>query len=136
MTQKEQKYRVNRKVIINTCDVNLKYKKKLEIFSDEALMHKQFDEQEDKRPTAAEEFRKNIYDAIKQEIKDGLRREYDKRRNRDRMNLKIVDSFRMKNGRVRSNNVETGKLKSKVKLPSLGANMYIITTSTKALQKT
>ena len=32
-----------------------------------------------KKLTAAEQFRKNIYDSIKQEIKDNLRKQYEKR---------------------------------------------------------
>ena len=32
-----------------------------------------------KKLTAAEQFRKNIYDLIKQEIKDNLRKQYEKR---------------------------------------------------------
>jgi hypothetical protein len=52
--------------------------------------------------------------------------------------MKMVDSFKTKGGRTRSNQnyLDQRRMKSKVKLPSLGSNMYIITTSTRVLQKT
>lgn len=132
-SSKEPKYRMNRKVVINTCDVTQPSKRGDEYRSRPL-------EVELKRPSPAEEFRKNIYDAIKVEIKEGLRREYDRRRQRDRLNLKMVDSFKPKNNRTRSNyqpsQLEGRRMRSKVKLPSLGTNMYIITTSTRILHKT
>ena len=54
------------------------------------------------------------------------------------MDAKAVDSFRMKSGqkmRIGQNFMDARPLKSKVKLPSLGANMYIITTSTRLVNK-
>lgn len=53
------------------------------------------------------------------------------------MNMKMLDSFKNKKERARSNQnyIDQKKMKSKVKLPSLGSNMYIITTSTRVLQK-
>lgn len=53
------------------------------------------------------------------------------------MDNKLMDSFRTKhNQRLRAHNyLDQKRLRSKVKLPSLGANMYIITTSTRLLQK-
>ena len=49
----------------------------------------------------------------------------------------MLDSFKNKKDRARSNYnyLEQKRMKSKVKLPSLGSNMYIITTSTRVLQK-
>ena len=134
-SSKVPKYRVNRKVMINTCDISHPCKKIDEYSSSKML---EISEQHSsKRPTPAEQFRKNIYDAIKVEIKKGLRREYDRRRQKERMNIKMIDSFKPKNIRASSyHQQDSRKLRSKVKLPSLGTNMYIITTSTRILQKT
>jgi len=54
------------------------------------------------------------------------------------MNMKMIDTFKNKSTRARSNQnyIDQKRMKSKVKLPSLGSNMYIITTSTRVLQKT
>ena len=135
--ENSNKYRVNRKVVINTCDISHQYQKKA---SSQQEHHggKHLSEYASlKRPTPAEEFRKNIYDAIKMEIKEGLKRQYDKRRHRQKMNIKMLDSFKNKKDRARSNYnyLQQKRMKSKVKLPSLGSNMYIITTSTRVLQK-
>lgn len=54
------------------------------------------------------------------------------------MDSKLIDSFRMKNHqkfKANHNYMDAKRMKSKVRLPSLGANMYIITTSTRLLQK-
>jgi len=54
------------------------------------------------------------------------------------MENKLIDSFRVKsNNRVRAalNFTDSKRIKSKVRLPSLGANMYIITTSTRLIHK-
>jgi len=50
-----------------------------------------------------------------------------------------MDSFRPSNQqkiKANHNYMDAKRMKSKVRLPSLGANMYIITTSTRILQKT
>jgi len=55
------------------------------------------------------------------------------------MDYKLIDSFRLKNQNTRQKliqNLNEGKIKSKVRLPSLGSNMYIITTSTRLIHKT
>lgn len=49
-----------------------------------------------KKLSAAEEFRKNIYDSIKQEIKESLRREYERKKQKERLENKLIDSFRFK----------------------------------------
>ena len=53
-----------------------------------------------------------------------------------------MDSFRIKNtnnpnksSQAHHNYVDLKRMKSKVKLPSLGSNMYIIMTSTKLMNK-
>lgn len=50
-----------------------------------------------------------------------------------------MDSFRMNNNNNKNNKAFNGntivRLRSKVKLPSLGSNMYIIMTSTKLMNK-
>ena len=88
--------------------------------------------------TAAEEFRRNIYDSIKQEIKQSLRKEYERKKQKQKLQSKLIDSFRVKkNQKIKDthNFNDPKQIKSKVRLPSLGANMYIITTSTRIINK-
>ena len=61
---------------------------------------------------------------------------------KEKTQFKIMDSFRIKNtnntqklGKGNNNFTDIKRMKSKVKLPSLGSNMYIIMTSTKLMNK-
>jgi hypothetical protein len=85
---KEHQYRLSKRLTaINTHDL---YKQKphmgILIINDEkstinnSSIEDKHEVVEIKKLSAAEEFRKNIYDSIKQEIKESLRREYERKK--------------------------------------------------------
>jgi hypothetical protein len=85
---KEHHYRLSKRLnAINTHDLYLKPKPhKPALIGDEKStannnsVEEKAEAVEIKKLSAAEEFRKNIYDSIKQEIKESLRREYERKK--------------------------------------------------------